>query len=203
MIENYKVILFDLDDTLYDEKDYVYSGFKAVCNKFPVFKDSYSFLESNFNAKKKPFNELFSEKNIDNPELFYKVLKTYQTHNPSIRLKEETKEMLENLKLNEYKIGLITDGRVVGQKNKINSLGLEQIFDEIIITDELAGKNGNVDFFRKPNRIAFQIMKSRFNIDYTEMVYIGDNCKKDSVAPMQLGMDYFYFNNKEGLYYNE
>lgn len=46
--------------------------------------------------------------------------------------------MLERLKQN-YKLGLITDGRPEGQKAKIKALRLGKYFDEIIITDELVG----------------------------------------------------------------
>jgi FMN phosphatase YigB (HAD superfamily)/predicted ATP-grasp superfamily ATP-dependent carboligase len=203
LIRNYKVILFDLDDTLYNEKEYVYSGFKAVCNNFSLFKDSYSFLKNSFDDKRKPFDELFKIMKLDDVKLFNEVLKTYQNHKPSIKLDNDTKEMLKLLKSQGFKLGLITDGRVNGQENKIDSLGLERFFDELIITDSLAGRFGNPLHFRKPNRIAFEIMKNRFNVEYSEMVYVGDNYKKDSKAPFQLGMDYIYYKNKEGLYFNE
>lgn len=72
------------------------------------------------------------------------------------------------------KIGIITDGRVEGQKNKIVALGLNNIVDDIIITDELGGIE-----FRKPNDIAFRVMQEKWQIPFEKMIYIGDNPAKD------------------------
>ena len=67
--------------------------------------------------------------------------------------------------------------------------------DEIIITDELGG-----EIFRKPNDVSFRIMKYRMNLPYAEMLYVGDNSSKDFIAPKSLGMQYYHYDNKEGLY---
>jgi FMN phosphatase YigB (HAD superfamily) len=195
--------LFDLDDTLYNEKEYVYSGFEVVCNTFPLFRDSFEFLKRSFISNDKPFDELFKEKKLNDIELFNEVLNTYQKHIPCIKLKKNIEEMLILLKKRGFKLGLITDGRVIGQNNKVKSLKLNNFFEEIIITDELAGNNGKPEYFRKPNTISFEIMKNRFNVEFSDIVYIGDNYEKDSVAPLLLGMDFIHFKNKEGLYYDK
>ena len=77
-------------------------------------------------------------------------------------------------------------------------MGLDKIIDEIIVTDELGGIE-----YRKPNPMAFKLMKDYFNLEYNEMIYIGDNPIKDFQAPQQLGMKCYYFQNKNGLYYDE
>jgi putative hydrolase of the HAD superfamily len=38
------------------------------------------------------------------------------------------------------------------------------------------------------------------NIPFENMVYIGDNIKKDFIAPDKLGMRSIYFRNSDGLY---
>ena len=93
------------------------------------------------------------------------------------------------------KVGIITDGRVSGQKRKIQALGLDKLIDDIIITDELGGTR-----FRKPCDIAFRIMQRRWGIPYEQLVYVGDNAEKDFQAPKQLGMRTLYFENEDGLY---
>lgn len=85
-------------------------------------------------------------------------------------------------------------------RNKIAALGLEELVDEIIVTDELAGSGGDVKKFRKPAKIAFQMMQMRMGIPYEKMVYIGDNQSKDFKAPEELHMGTLWFQNKEGLY---
>lgn len=103
--------------------------------------------------------------------------------------------MIQKLKSKGIKVGIITDGRVSGQKKKLQALGLDKLVDDIIITDELGGTQ-----FRKPCDIAFRIMQRRWGIPFEQMVYVGDNAEKDFQAPKQLGMRTLYFENEDGLY---
>lgn len=103
--------------------------------------------------------------------------------------------MIENLKSKCIKVGIITDGRVSGQKNKIQALGLDKLVDDIIITDELGDTQ-----FRKPCDISFRVMQRRWEIPFEQMMYVGDNAEKDFQAPKQLGMRSVFFRNKDGIY---
>ena len=91
------------------------------------------------------------------------------------------------------KVGIITDGRPKGQRNKLEALELK--VDDVIITDELGGIQ-----FRKPCDIAFRIMKQKWRLNFSEIVYVGDNQQKDFQAPQQPGMKSVYFQNEQGLY---
>ena len=108
------------------------------------------------------------------------------------------KDLLIKLKNLNIKTGIITDGRPEGQRNKIKALNLNNYFnkDDIIITDELGGEQ-----FRKPCSIAFQIMRTRWRLNYNQILYIADNLNKDFQAPRQLGMMTLLFANPEGIYY--
>lgn len=117
---------------------------------------------------------------------------------PEINLYDDVAELFQSLKENDIKVGIITDGRPEGQRNKIKALGLEKLVDDIIITDELGGVQ-----FRKPNDISFRIMQCRWRVPFEQMVYIGDNLGKDFQAPRQLGMRGIYIMNEEGLYTNK
>lgn len=46
-------------------------------------------------------------------------------------------------------------------------------FDEVIITEELGRK------YWKPHPKAFEIMREKLDVEFNEMVYIGDNPEKD------------------------
>ena len=105
--------------------------------------------------------------------------------------------MLAGLRAKGIKLGIITDGRPLGQRNKISALGLEELVDEIIITDEIGGAE-----FRKPNDISFRIMQRKLKVPFEKTVYVGDNPQKDFHAPRQLGMQSVWFENKDGLYSN-
>jgi len=191
-IDDFKVFIFDLDDTLYSEVDYVKSGYKSIANNYPNIHNLYEELWNAF-LKKEPAIDFVLNKlgMISEKDRFLSI---YRNHIPNIELYPGVFEMLAEMHKNK-KLGIITDGRVEGQKAKINSLKISNLFDKIIITDEIGGIE-----FRKPNKKAFMIMKEFFNCDYCQMCYIGDNIKKDGIAPEQLGMNFIYFNNSNGLY---
>jgi HAD superfamily hydrolase (TIGR01549 family) len=124
-------------------------------------------------------------------------LDVYRNQDPEIHLYAGVREMLEQLRAGGIKIGIITDGRPEGQRKKLAALGLYELVDSVLITDELGGPQ-----FRKPCDIAFRIMQRRFGIPFEEMVYVGDNPGKDFQAPGILGMRWLCFENPDGLYFS-
>lgn len=204
-IKDKKAIVFDLDDTLYDECDYVRSGYECVAEYLVGQMDGLSKQEISeclyqaFEQKRPAIDVLFDEYKELNPMLKRECIRIYREHKPKITLSQENQILLQELRAQNKKIGIITDGRVEGQKNKLNALGLLPLIDEYIITDELAG-NSDVTKFRKPNPLAFQIMRERMGVEYDEMVYIGDNKSKDFQAPICLGMIPVWYHNEKGLY---
>ncbi len=187
-----KGIIFDLDDTLYKEKEYVASGFKAVSDYFGGgYEDN---LWQYFQSGKPAIDEFLKKFGRETKEVT--ALKVYRRHIPKIHLYDGVKEMLENLHQQGIRTGIITDGRPMGQRNKIEALGLANLVDDIIITDELGGIQ-----FRKPCDIAFRIMLIRWRLNPADVIYVGDNVAKDFQAPQQLGMKSIWLKNQDGLYF--
>ena len=184
-----KGVIFDLDDTLFSEKEYVKSGYKAVSDYLGGGYEEK--LWQFFEAGKPAIDELLKELGRENEKA--EVLKTYRSHKPDIHFYPGVAEMIEELKARGIKVGLITDGRPEGQRNKLDALGLE--VDDVIITDELGGVQ-----FRKPCDIAFRIMMTRWRLNPADIVYVGDNPVKDFQAPQQLGMKNIWFRNADGIY---
>lgn len=184
-----KGVIFDLDDTLYSEKEYVRSGYKVVSDYLGGgFEEKlWSYFESGKPAIDELLKELGREDEKD------EVLNIYRSHKPDIYLYPGVAEMIADLKTKDIKVGIITDGRPEGQRNKLEALGLD--VDDVIITDELGGIQ-----FRKPCDIAFRILTTRWRLNPADVVYVGDNPTKDFQAPQQLGMRTVYFQNADGLY---
>lgn len=195
-INELRLIIFDLDDTLYEEKEYVKSGFHKVANHLPNIINAEEKLWSFFEQKKRAIDELLISENCYTDELKNKCVEVYRLHKPNIHLYHGVLEILIKLKSLNYKIGMITDGRPWSQKAKIDSLGIERHFDKIIITDELGGIQ-----YRKPNLKSFIMMRDYFNINYNEICYIGDNLHKDFTAPQKLNMKSFWIKNENGIYF--
>lgn len=185
-------IIFDLDDTLYSEKQYIKSGYKVIAKLLgnEAYADK---LWSYFENGKPAIDELLNE--IGCIERKEECLNAYREQIPEITLYDGVVELIEELKNKGIKVGIITDGRVSGQKKKLHALGLDEIVNDIIITDELGGIQ-----FRKPCDIAFRIMQNRWRVSYGQIMYIGDNINKDFQACKQLGMRWKYLKNEDGIY---
>lgn len=188
-----KGVIFDLDDTLYPEKEYIKSGYRAVAEylgEVGAVDELWEYFENG----KLAIDELL--KRIGREDEIHECVKIYRRHKPILHLYDCVEELINDLKKNNIRVGIITDGRPDGQRNKIEALGLDQLDGlDIIITDELGGIQ-----FRKPCDIAFRIMGRRWKIPYENIVYIGDNASKDFQAPRQLGISAIWFRNADGLY---
>ena len=193
-LDDVEGVIFDLDDTLYSEKDYVKSGYKVVARLLgdeALADRLWIYFENGKPAIDKVLNELGC---IGRKE---ECMEAYREQMPEIKLYDGVVELILELKSKGIKVGIITDGRVIGQKRKLQALGLDKLIDDIIITDELGGTQ-----FRKPCDIAFRIIQRRWELPFEQMVYVGDNAEKDFQVPKQLGMRSIFLRNKEGIYFD-
>ena len=173
-------IVFDLDDTLYKERDYVKSAYNKIkeylFNNYEI--DISNSVITCLNKNKNLFDFLHKKDIVDNDQLSLKTfLNIYRNHKPSIFLDTKTHNFLNHLKEMKISSSLITDGRSITQRNKIESLGLTNYFKKIIISDEVG--------YVKPNLYSFQTIQSENNKH--NFMYVGDNTEKDFFAPNQLG----------------
>ncbi len=196
-LDGLKAIAFDLDDTLYSEKEYVKSGYSAVSQMLPQIKNAEAKLWQAFEKKKSAIDELLLSEGIYTDELKQKCLEVYRYHQPTIHLYDGVAEMLMLLRKQGLLLGIITDGRPEGQWAKITALKLTEYVDQIIVTDELGGVK-----YRKPNKKAFMLLKELFDVQFSQMCYVGDNIKKDFIPCEQLDIKPVYFVNKDGLYFD-
>ena len=198
LLDEIELVIFDLDDTLYSEKAYVRSGYRTIASAFPQIENMPEKLWQAFLRGEKAIDSVLQAEGLFTQENLQKCVEIYRYQQPDIRLYEGVLDMLTRLKDSGKKLGLITDGRAEGQRAKIKALGIENAFDCIIITDELGGIE-----YRKPCESAFVIMSEKLGVPYEKSVYIGDNIRKDFIAPDKLGMKSVLVKNTDGLYYNK
>ncbi|WP_372756422.1 HAD family hydrolase [Mariniflexile sp.] len=176
------IVIFDLDDTLYNEVDYLESAYQEIANflsikinKAPhlIFTQMLNYYKLQLNV----FDEILKLNGIGEISI-QDLLKKYRYHIPNIKLTSNTERTLSWVKHKAYKVGLITDGRSIQQRNKLKALGLEGYFDDIIISEEFGTE--------KPNIQNFKFFSDIYGNSYAYM-YIGDNTKKDFIAPNELG----------------
>lgn len=173
-MEDY-VICFDLDDTLYKEIDYLKSAYKEIAESVGHSEAAGQMLDW-YQAGENAFKKLIETYCLT--VSIADLLKTYREHFPDIHLDEGVKEYLIGLKEDGAKLGLISDGRSLTQRNKIKALGLEGFFDIEIISEEFGSE--------KPCLKNYQAVMDKFP-GRKVFVYVGDNTAKDFVAPNQLG----------------
>lgn len=175
-----KAALFDLDDTLYDEKSFVRSGFNEVsleiasrCHLSPELLLEQMLDILGRQGRGRVFNTLLERHGIHDLSLVDLLVQKYRGHRPRIELFGDVVPVLQELKRRRLQLGLITDGDAIAQRRKIDALQLYEYMDVIVITDEL-GKE-----FWKPHPLPFLKATNSLNVKTSESVYIGDNPAKD------------------------
>lgn len=174
--------VLDLDDTLYLEKDYVCSGFSSVSEWLTdnlglcgFFDRAWDLFEQGI--RKNIFDKVLNELNAFDLDLVRFLVQFYRSHHPNIRLQEDAVRFLELQ--GPERLALITDGYACSQNAKIKALNLKKYINKIVITDEWG-----IDYW-KPNQRSFLAVQA--GRTPKECVYIGDNPKKDFIAPQELG----------------
>lgn len=183
MMQKHKIVIFDLDDTLYKEIDFLKSAFREIAD---YLRDQYGIIGlfpemlQYYEEKKDVFQELINLYRIPIEKQF--LIDMYRNHFPQIQLDEDTTFVLDRLKSNPViLLGLITDGRLISQMNTIKALGLDQYINEesIIIS--------GVWQRQKPDEFLYSLIEEQYpNCCY---MYVGDNIEKDFLAPNQKGWE--------------
>ena len=180
-------VVFDLDDTLVKEIDYLKSAFKAIAVKVDSTNDSlFNQMLFWYQNKENVFQNIESHYGFSVNEL----KQQYRTHVPDFIQYKGVSELLLRFKEKGCFIGLITDGYSLTQRNKLKALGIEELFDLIVISEEFGSE--------KPNENNYKVFHQFATKDY---YYIGDNTAKDFLAPNRLGwISVCLLNNGENIH---
>lgn len=194
-------IIFDLDDTLFLERDYVQSGFDAVgrwADKtlgLPGFATAAwaCFQEGH---RGQVFNKVLVQHGRQpDPSVISAMVEVYRSHRPSIRLLTDALECIE-LFQHRAVMGVVTDGPLKMQRNKVEALGIEHCMRCIVFTD-IWGRD-----FYKPHTRAFVHVQSELGTTHERCVYVADNPIKDFIGPKRLGWRTVRIRRKFGLHVN-
>lgn len=182
-------VVFDLDDTLYDEIDYCRSGFSAAA-EFLAGRPDTSSAERIFAAmwrqfmsgnRSRTFNAALDELGVGyDQRRIGELIDVYRNHVPKIELPSDSRDILAELST-KYTLALLTDGFLPAQQLKVQSLGIERYFAQIIYTEELGRECW------KPSEAGFEKVLESLGIQPDSAVYVADNENKDFIAPNRLG----------------
>lgn len=178
-----KVVVFDLDDTLYKEIDYLRSAYRYIAGRLAgddaereeIFGTLYGAYKEGRDAFA-ALMECYNNKGVTKETLLH----WYRTHKPQISLTDGCEGFLSVLVTKGCRLGIITDGRTVTQLNKIEALGLHSLIaDEDIVISERFGSE-------KPSPENYLYFMNKYGAD-ARYYYIADNTAKDFIVPNRLG----------------
>ena len=198
-MKNLQAVVFDLDDTLYPEREYVRSGFRAVgewveerlgLSQAIVRAELQALFDAEFRGD--TFQWWLSEQGL--PETFSgEMVRIFRAHTPRITLYPDAELVLDELKP-KYRLGLVTEGRRENQQAKIGALGLDRWIKAVVIL----GEEDREEW--KPSRKPFDRVLGMLSTAGGEAVYVGDNPRKDFRGAREAGMATVRIRRPEGLH---
>jgi putative hydrolase of the HAD superfamily len=181
------IVIFDLDDSLYDESTYVKSSFRAVAcylsEKYSLPEDTIFedlILVLNKQGRGYIFDEVLKKYNVYTKTEVKKCVSVYRKNIPRIKLFDEAGDVLEML--HEYPKYLVSDGNKLVQSIKVNALGIQKYFKKVFLTHYFGIKHA------KPSTYCFNIIKKMEKCNWNQMVYVADDPNKDFYRLNPLGV---------------
>ena len=181
-------VIFDLDDTLYPEREHAHSGFRAAGHHAKVnwgveglAEEMIRRLDEGHLGQVFPMSvaALVPDHTDDHVG---EVRAAYRDHEPDIALFEDGRWALEHYG-SQSALGLITDGNAAVQTRKIEALAIRHRFAAMVLTGEL----GPDRVFHKPHPRAYEIIEGKMGSVGDQFVYVGDNPAKDFITPNARG----------------
>ena len=212
-----KVVLFDLDNTLYD--------YKPVHEK--ALNEVYKILKKEIEISHKEFLKLFK---ISRAEINRELAGTASSHNrvlyfqrlvekshntiesnvvlklcnaywdnflKNVKLKKGVIQTLKKLKQLNIKTAIISDLTTNIQLRKMSKLGITPLID-VLVTSEEAGSE-------KPNPIMFLLALNKLSVLPSDAIMVGDNPINDIEGGNSVGLDTILITNKKSteIQFNE
>jgi putative hydrolase of the HAD superfamily len=181
-----RLVVFDIDDTLYMERDYMHSGFAAVgawARRELGVDDLGDRAWAAFEAgvRGRIFDEALAACGVrSNGLVVPRLVDVYRTHTPAIELLDDVSAWL-SARPSDVALAVVTDGPVASQRAKAAALGLAGWADPIVFTEALGPGRG------KPHSAAFEWVESATGMAGASCAYVADNPAKDFGAPRARG----------------
>ena len=182
-------ICIDLDDTLYNEIDYVLSGYNDYIKNNHKNKIKFKLRKNEIFKNLSNHIDIFQKKNNLPLNEKLNVIKTIRLSKEKIFINKKVIKKILTLKKYFKKVCIYTNGRSVTQRNKIKRLGLDKLFDKIFISDEMK--------FKKPDLNYFLSIENYFNSQ--KIIFIGNNYKIDLKIPIKRDHKTIYIQNNQEL----
>jgi putative hydrolase of the HAD superfamily len=186
-----RAVLFDLDDTLYPERQFVDGGFRAVAQFLAersarserALADRLWGLHAR-DGRGRLFDTLLAELGLDHdPDLVLACLLVYRTHRAVLEPFPGVEAMLDDLRSAGVATGLVSDGHAAVQRRKLAGLGaVADRLDVVVMTDELGPA------YAKPSPVPFRVACRILDVSPSLAVYVGNDPRKDFKGARDAGL---------------
>jgi putative hydrolase of the HAD superfamily len=198
-VSGIRCVVFDIDDTLFLERDYVKSGLRKVgawvrenLGADDFFDRAWGLFEEGVRGT--IINEGLERCGVEpSPDLVSTLVQIYRRHEPDISLLPDARSCLEELH-GRVHLGVVSDGPLQSQRAKAHALRLGRWMDHIVFTAELEIGLG------KPHPKPFQMIEEETGCSGAECAYVADNPGKDFSGPKSLGWSTVRIRRAEGLH---
>ncbi len=187
MSKKIQAIFFDLDSTLYNNRQYYLGAFKEVSHYLTkkygieervIYQRLWKLWKNKTSSYKFLFNDLLASFKINDRRAINEVVKIFNGYAKEMKPYPDVIPVLKKLKERGYLLGIITDGNVRRQKRKIKLLGLAKFFKIVLYTKEIIAKPSPQPFLK-----ARQLSKTKPET----ICYIGDNPEIDFAGAKRAG----------------
>lgn len=178
--------MFDLDDTLFPERAYALSGFRAVAAWLERQHQIAGFYacalaEFEIGTRGRIFDAALRRLGQpEDPTLIQNMLAVYRRHHPTIELFEDAHWIIDSLRPH-VQLGVLTDGCLEAQHRKVLALDLQQHVDAIVYSDTWGREAW------KPSPRPFLEIMTQLACTGSACAYVGDNPVKDFFPARALG----------------
>jgi putative hydrolase of the HAD superfamily len=202
-MSRWRAVVFDLDDTLYPEREYVRGGFEAVARwaseslgekPQAVFDELWAMFEAG--VRRDTFDRWLQRRGRAPEAERAEMIEAYRRHRPRLAPYPDVVPALEGLH-GKARLGLITEGPRAVQDAKLDALGLRSWFDKVVVL----GEEERTDW--KPSRLPFDRWLQGSEIRPETAVYLGDNPAKDFLAARRAGWASIRVRRSDGLHRQE
>jgi putative hydrolase of the HAD superfamily len=181
-----RLVVLDIDDTVYLERDYVHSGFTAVgawareeLGVEGLGERAWAVFQAG--VRRTIFDDALADVGIEaTPDLLARLIEVYRSHAPAIAMLPDTRAWLDRLTPHVV-LAVVTDGPLASQRAKADALQLSR-WAEVIVFTETLGQGRE-----KPHPAAFEQLEREVGLRGDRCAYVADNPAKDFVTPHRLG----------------
>jgi FMN phosphatase YigB (HAD superfamily) len=175
-LKNFRLVVFDLDGTLYEENHYLFAAYQSISDSIQQKTDHssddiYKFLTEEFLTvgRQQLFNKLCHRFELPAEwiEPCLHTLRYCVIKNPPLKVYPEMLHLLKQCHSEGQKLAVLTNGNPEQQKNKISQLDFGEIKDSI-------GFYFANNIEPKPSGKGLEKILKDFDLTADQAVYIGD-----------------------------